>query len=72
VTRHTAKDRKTVYDGVGLVEPTQTSKTLGVPVLRFFGDQALRADFSFVPAGKGIQAGRHGAIAGYNYELLGH
>ena len=43
-----------------------------MPVSRLFSDQASRTDFSFVPAGKGIQVERVGAVTGYHYELLGH
>lgn len=45
---------------------------LGVPVSRFFCDQSDRADFSYVPAGRGIEVQRIGAVADYRYELLGH
>lgn len=48
------------------------ARGLGVPLSRFFADQADRIDFSFVPAGKGIVVDRIGAVAGYRYELLGH
>jgi transcriptional regulator with XRE-family HTH domain len=61
----------------GLVSPSvetldRIASGLGVPVSRFFSDQTSRTDFSFVPAGKGIQVDRVGAVAGYRYELLGH
>jgi transcriptional regulator with XRE-family HTH domain len=46
--------------------------SLGVPISRFFSDQASRMDFSHVPAGQGILVDRIGAVAGYRYELLGH
>lgn len=61
----------------GLVSPSvetldRIAAGLGVPVSRFFGDQASRTDFSHVPAGKGILVDRIGAVADYRYELLGH
>jgi transcriptional regulator with XRE-family HTH domain len=45
---------------------------LEVPMSRFFTDQVQRTDISYVPAGKGLKIDRVGAVAGYNYELLGH
>lgn len=45
---------------------------LGVPVSRFFVDQPGRTDFSYVPAGRGIQVQRLGAVTDHHYELLGH
>lgn len=61
----------------GLVSPSvetldRIANGLGVPVSRFFSDQTSRTDFSHVPAGKGILVERVGAVAGYQYELLGH
>lgn len=45
---------------------------LGVPVSRFFADQPARTDFSYVPAGRGIEVQRLSAANDYRYELLGH
>ena len=61
----------------GLVSPSvetldRIAKGLGVPVSRFFGDQAKRTDFCHVRAGQGLVVDRIGAVAGYRYELLGH
>ena len=61
----------------GLVSPSvetldRIADGLGVPVSRFFGDQTSRTDFCHVPAGRGIQVDRIGAISDYRYELLGH
>lgn len=61
----------------GLVSPSvetldRISHGLGVPVSRFFSDQSLRTDFSYVKAGSGLVVDRAGAVAGYRYELLGH
>ncbi|RYE67275.1 MAG: cupin domain-containing protein, partial [Oxalobacteraceae bacterium] len=61
----------------GLVSPSvetmnRIARGLGVPLSRFFSDQASRTDWSFVPAGRGILVERTGAAADYRYELLGH
>lgn len=61
----------------GLVSPSvetldRIARGLGVPVSRFFSDQASRTDFSYVAAGRGILVDRIGAVASYRYELLGH
>ena len=48
------------------------AKGLNVPISRLFGDQPSRLDFSHVPAGHGIHVQRVGAVANYQYELLGH
>jgi transcriptional regulator with XRE-family HTH domain len=61
----------------GLVRATvdtleRIAEGLHVPLARMFSDQAQRADYSFVPAGRGIVVDRVGAVAGYRYELLGH
>jgi transcriptional regulator with XRE-family HTH domain len=61
----------------GLVSPSVETLNhialgLGVPLSRFFCDQARRTDWSFVPAGRGIVIDRIGAVADYRYELLGH
>ncbi|MBO9642735.1 transcriptional regulator with XRE-family HTH domain [Pseudacidovorax sp. 1753] len=61
----------------GLVSPSvdtleRIAHGLGVPVARFFADQAERMDFSLVRRGQGMRVDRLGAVAGYRYELLGH
>ena len=61
----------------GLVSPSvelidRIAQALGVPLSRFFADTRTRADLSFVPAGQGIKVDRLGAVAGFQYELLGH
>jgi transcriptional regulator with XRE-family HTH domain len=61
----------------GLVSPSvetldAIAAALNVPLSRFFGDQASRMDFCHVPAGRGIQVDRIGAVLDYRYELLGH
>jgi transcriptional regulator with XRE-family HTH domain len=61
----------------GLVSPSvetldRIAQGLHVPVSRFFGDQAQRTDFCHVRAGQGLVVDRIGAVADYNYELLGH
>lgn len=61
----------------GLVSPSvetldRIASGLEVSVSRFFSDQFDRTDFCHVPAGKGIRIDRIGAVAGYDYELLGH
>jgi len=61
----------------GLVSPSvetleRLSNALGVPMSRFFGDQARRTDFCHVRAGHGVLVDRIGAVADYRYELLGH
>ncbi|WP_076511125.1 MULTISPECIES: helix-turn-helix domain-containing protein [Pseudacidovorax] len=61
----------------GLVSPSvdtleRIARGLGVPVARFFADQAERMDFSLVRRGQGMPVDRLGAVAGYHYELLGH
>ncbi len=61
----------------GLVSPSvetleRLAQGLHVPVARFFGDQARRADFCHVRAGQGLVVDRIGAVEGYRYELLGH
>jgi transcriptional regulator with XRE-family HTH domain len=48
------------------------ANALSVPVARLFASQEQRADYSLVRSGKGIPVRRHGAKAGYYYELLGH
>lgn len=61
----------------GLVSPSvdtlyRIARGLNVPISRFFGDQPGRTDFSHVPAGRGVQVDRVGAVADYRYELIGH
>ncbi|MBT2326958.1 helix-turn-helix transcriptional regulator [Variovorax paradoxus] len=61
----------------GLVSPSvetlyRIARGLDVPISRFFGDQPGRTDFSHVPAGRGVQVDRVGAVANYRYELIGH
>lgn len=61
----------------GLVSPSvdtleRIARGLGVPVARFFADQAERLDFSLVRRGRGMPIDRLGAVSGYRYELLGH
>jgi transcriptional regulator with XRE-family HTH domain len=61
----------------GLVSPSvetleRLAQGLHVPTSRFFGDQARRADFCHVRAGRGVLVDRIGAVADYRYELLGH
>jgi transcriptional regulator with XRE-family HTH domain len=61
----------------GLVSPSvetleRIANGLGVPMSRFFGDQARRTDFCHVRAGCGPVVDRIGAVAHYRYELLGH
>ncbi|WP_312846078.1 XRE family transcriptional regulator [Variovorax sp. MHTC-1] len=61
----------------GLVSPSvdtlyRIARGLNVPISRFFGDQPGRTDFSHVPAGRGVQVDRVGAVANYRYELIGH
>ncbi|WP_332875319.1 helix-turn-helix domain-containing protein [Variovorax sp. IB41] len=61
----------------GLVSPSvetleRLAQGLHVPTSRFFSDQARRADFCHVRAGRGAVVDRIGAVADYRYELLGH
>jgi len=61
----------------GLVSPSvdtlyRIARGLNVPISRFFGDQPGRTDFSHVPAGRGVQVDRVGAVANYRYDLIGH
>jgi transcriptional regulator with XRE-family HTH domain len=60
----------------GLVSPSvetleRIASGLGVAVSRFFSEGSGRADFSHVPAGKGLRVDCAGAMEGYGYELLG-
>jgi transcriptional regulator with XRE-family HTH domain len=63
-------ERGLVSSSVEVLERIATG--LEVPMSRFFTDQVQRTDISYVPAGKGLRIDRVGAVAGYNYELLGH
>lgn len=61
----------------GLVSPSvetlgRIARGLDVSISRFFTDQPSRTDFCHVSAGKGINVERFGAVAGYQYELIGH
>lgn len=61
----------------GLVSPSvetldRIAHGLGQPLSRFFSDQPSRTDLSVVRAGHGIAVDRVGAVAGFDYELLGH
>lgn len=60
----------------GLVSPSvetleRIAGGLGVAVSRFFSEGSGRADFSHVPAGKGLRVDCAGAMEGCDYELLG-
>lgn len=61
----------------GLTSPSidtvdRLARALGVAVSKLFVDQAGRHDCSFVSAGHGLKVDRIGAVAGHDYELLGH
>jgi transcriptional regulator with XRE-family HTH domain len=63
-------ERGQVSASVEMLE--RIARGLGAPLSRLFSDQVQRTDYSFVAAGDGIRIDRTGAVAGYDYELLGH
>ena len=48
------------------------SKSLNVPISRFFRETEERRDCSFVKAGAGVSIERRGTKSGHRYNLLGH
>jgi hypothetical protein len=56
----------------GLVSPSvetvdRIANGLGVPISRFFGDQARRTDFGHARPGRGVVIDRVSAVADYRY-----
>ncbi|RCW65107.1 helix-turn-helix domain-containing protein [Pseudorhodoferax soli] len=48
------------------------ARGLGVPIARFFAEQADRPEFSLVRKGRGARIESLASVQGYRHELLGH